>query len=116
MTKDEIQFWMLIAFAVVFILSSYKTYIMFSAPAEGKSTKHQQDDYLAIITDFIKQDSFSNATIEELFTSLKSSDVLQADEYKNFNQNRFNQLIQQLFFIYEVDSLDGLIKSIKNAS
>jgi len=115
MTKDEIQFWMLIAFVVAFVLSTYKVYIIFSAPAEGISTKTQYDQLEEIIINFLSTTEDSSINETTLFQSLKKLEVLKNDIYKNLNQNRLNQLLNQLYFHYKVDSLSELIKSIKNA-
>ena len=116
MTKDEIQFWMLIAFAVVFILSTYKTYIMFNTSGEGLDTKTQHNQLEEIIINFLKQFNDLDLNVDQLFEAVSRLDVIQDEAYKNFNKNRFNQLLQQLFYTYEVDSLKELIICIKNDS
>jgi len=112
MTKDEIQFWMLIAFAIVFILSSYKIYIMFNAPADGIDTQVQYNQLEDIIIEYIQSIQEHDLDANTLFKSLKALDTLKDPSYKNFNQNRFNQLLQQLYLRYEVVSLEALIKNI----
>jgi len=112
MTKDEIQFWMLIAFAIAFVLSSYKVYFLFSTPLEGVDTQTQHNQLEDIIIDFIKELKNSELTSTELFNQLKTLDSLQDTPYKNFNENRFNQLLQKLFYTYKVQTLNELIISI----
>lgn len=114
MTKDEIQFWMLIAFAVAFVLSSYKIYIMFNTPIEGTDTQTQHLLLEEIILDFLKQIKELESDTTEVYETLIKQPVLQEEQYKNFNLNRFNQLLQKLYIRYEVTSLTELIQSIKN--
>ncbi|MDF1881766.1 hypothetical protein JHD50_10725 [Sulfurimonas sp. MAG313] len=114
MTKDELQFWMLIAFAVAFLLSSYKIYSIFSAPAEGKSTQSQHLELQDIIIDFFKNLEKNDYDEKELFEQLSHLDILQNDAYKNFNLNRFYQILQGLYLDNEVSSLPSLISKLKN--
>ena len=114
MTKDEIQFWMLIAFAVAFVFSSYKVYIIFNTPTEGIDTKTQHKELETIIVDFLEQLDNTDLRSTQILKLIITLDVLQDSEYRNFNENRFNQLLQQLFYTYEVNSLDELILSIKD--
>jgi len=114
MTKDEIQFWMLIAFAIAFVFSSFKIYIIFNTPVEGMDTKTQHKELETIIVDFLKQLDCSDLSSTQIFYLIIRLDVLQDSAYRSFNENRFNQLLQQLFYTYEVTSLEQLILSIKN--
>lgn len=113
MTKDEIQFWMLVAFIFALAISSYKVYMIFSKPEPGLDITTQHLQLQTIIIDFLKKNKNEDITAEELFALLHDLDELQDDAYKNFNQNRFNQLLQQLFFTYDVRSLPDLITSIQ---
>jgi len=114
MTTDEIQFWMLIAFAVVFILSAYKTYVMFNAPSEGMDTQTQYLQLEDIIKDFLKQDQNLEVDDTVYYKVLMQLPILQEKQYKNFNQNRFNQLLQQLYLTYEVSTFEELLASLRN--
>ena len=116
MTKDEIQFWMLIAFAVASIIGFYKVYFLFNTPIEGIDTKTQHNQLEDIIIDYLKQLNDVNLTANKLFELLMELEVLQTDEYKNFNQNRLNQLLQRLFYTYEAQDIPELILHIKNDS
>lgn len=115
MTKDEIQFWMLIAFAVAFVLSSYKVYIIFNTHTEGIDTQTQHKELETIIVEFLKQVDVLDISAAELFKRVRTLESLQDSAYHNFNENRFNQLIQKLFYTYEVSSLEELILRIKDA-
>ena len=112
MTKDEIQFWMLIAFAVAFVFSSYKVYIIFNTPVEGINTKTQHSQLEDILINFLKDLTEVDLDTDALFELIIQLEVLQDEQYKNFNKNRFNQLLQQLFYTYEVSSLNELIINI----
>ena len=114
MTKDEIQFWMLIAFAVVFFFSAYKIYIMFNTPVKGINTQTQHNQLNDILIDFLKDLPELDLDTDALFERVIQLEVLQDEQYKNFNKNRFNQLIQQLYHTYEADSLTQLIQKVKN--
>ena len=115
MTNDEIQFWMLIAFAVAFVISFYKIYIMFNTPVEGVDTQTQYNQLEDIIINFLKEVTDDSLSSQTLFEYIIELEVMQDDAYKNFNQNRFNQLLQQLFYIYEVQSIPELILSVQNS-
>jgi len=113
MTKDEIQFWMLLAFAVAFVFSAYKVYIIFDTPTEGIDTPTQHKELEKIIIEFLKQHDVLDIDSAELFARIKTLEGLQDGAYHNFNENRFNQLLQKLFYTYNVGSLEELIVSVK---
>lgn len=112
MTKDEIQFWMLVAFVVALVLSTYKVFMIFTKPEPGLDIKTQHLQLQTIILGFLKDIDNENISTKELFSLLQDIDELQDEAYKNFNMNRFNQLLQQLYYTHEVSSLSELILSI----
>jgi hypothetical protein len=114
MTKDEIQLWMLVAFIVALAISSYKVYMIFAKPLPGLDSRTQHRQLQTIILDVLKHLDNNNITSHELFALLQDLDELQDETYKNFNLNRLNQLLQQLYYTYEVSSLPELIASLKN--
>lgn len=112
MTKDEIQFWMLVAFVVALVLSTYKVFMIFTKPEPGLDIKTQHLQLQTIILGFLKDIDNENISTKELFLLLQDIDELQDEAYKNFNLNRLNQLLQQLYYTHEVSSLSELILSI----
>jgi len=114
MTKDEIQFWMLIAFAVVFLLSTYKIHIVFKAPSGGIDARTQYNQLETIMINFIKESSDLHINQTNFFNALMALPDIQKEEYKNFNRNRFNQLLEQLYLQYNVSNLDELIERLKS--
>ncbi len=113
MTNDDIQLFPLIAFAIILLLALYKLYAIFNTPVSGPDTKTCHAQLEKIITDFLKQVEKADLSSHELFELLIQQDELKDDIYKNFNHNRLNQLLQQLFYTYDVDSLDKLISRIR---
>jgi len=87
---------------------------MFNTPVEGMDTKTQHNQLEDILIDFLKQLEDTDLSSQKLFELFIELDVLQDDAYKNFNQNRFNQLLQQLFYTYEVQNIPDLILNIQN--
>lgn len=114
MTKDEIQLWMLAAFVFALAISAYKVYMIFTKPAPGIDIKTQHLQLQTIILDVLKDLDNKEIASEELFVLLQDLDELQDEAYKNFNLNRFNQLLQQLYYTYEVSSLSELIVRIQH--
>ena len=112
MTKDEIQLWMLAAFIFALAISSYKVYMIFTKPTPGLDIKTQHLKLQTIILDVLKHLDNKDINSEELFALLQDLDELQDEAYKNFNLNRLNQLLQQLYYTYDVTSLPELIASI----
>jgi len=114
MTKDEFQTWMLIALAIVLALGFYKVYAIFNTPVPGPDTKTQHAQLEQVIIDFLKDVDRTDLSSKELFDLLMQEDDFKDDTYKNFNHNRLNQLLQQLFYTYEADSLSDLISNMQN--
>ena len=112
MKSDNLQIWMLTAFFIVLILGMYKVYIMFNQPVDGPDMKTEHDELKDIIISFIQNNEISDKTNEALFKQLIEKEDFDTQRYRNFNQNRFNQLTQQLFYTYDVSSLAELIESI----
>ncbi len=104
---------MLITFVILLTIGIYKIYILFNQPTDGPDTKTEHDELKDIIIVFIQNNSLSNIDNESLFEQILAKADFDKEKYTNFNLNRFNQLIQQLFYLYEVDSLDELMESIR---
>ncbi len=114
MKKDDIQTWLLIIFLIVLVLGLYKVYAIFNTPITGPDTKTQHKQLQNIIEDFLIKLDRTDLNSQELFELLIQNDDLKDETYKNFNLNRLNQVLQQLFFIHGVDSLPDLIIKVQN--
>ncbi len=112
MTNDEIQLFTLIAFAVILVLALYKLYAIFNTPVSGPDTKTYHAQLEELIIDFLKHVEKRDLNAQELFELLIQQDEFNNEIHKNFNHNRLNQLLQQLFYTYEVNSLEELISQI----
>ena len=112
MKQDEIQIWMLTAFIIVLAVSLYKIYIIFNKPPSGVSTEMEHEELRDMIISFIQKSDISDPSNKTLFEALVKEEGFEGERYKNFNQNRFNQLVQGLFYTYKVDTLSELIESI----
>ena len=112
MKSDNLQIWMLTAFSIVLVLGMYKVYIMFNKPVSGPDMKTEHDELKDIIISFIQNNEISELNSEVLFKQLIEETDFDREKYRNFNLNRFNQLTQQLFYTYDVNSLAELIESI----
>ena len=114
MMKNDLQTGMMIVFIIVLLLAFYKIYKIFNTPTPGIDSHTQHEQLQDIIVSFLTGIETSNMDAQELFEHLKELDSLKNDAYKNFNLNRLKQLLQQLFYTYEVDSIAELILSLKN--
>lgn len=115
MKQDEIQIWMLIAFTLALVLSLYKVYIFFNSPSDDIDTETEHEELRGLIIAFIADNPSFQFSEKALFESLIATDEFDSTRYKNFNLNRYYQLIQQLFYIYDVHSFSELIISIRTA-
>lgn len=115
MIKDNLQTGMMIVFIIVLILALYKLYKIFNTPTSGPDTHTQHKQIQDIIVKFLKDIESTDIDAQELFNRLQGLDSLKDDVYKNFNLNRLNQLLQQLFYTYEVDSISELILTLRSA-
>jgi hypothetical protein len=111
MSKDEIQNWMLLAFAIALFFSFYKVYIMFNKPGVGLDTNTEKDELVDIVEkalvglDLKSYDA--NAVYEKII-----NDNFDWERYKNFNLNRFNQTVNTLCVIHKADGMQELLTSI----
>lgn len=103
---------MLIAFFILLILAMYKIYTLFNTAEGDVDVKTEHDELQDIIISFIQDNEISETSNEAFFKQLIERADFDRKKYKNFNLNRFNQLAQQLFYTYDVNSLAELIESI----
>lgn len=116
MKSDALQIWMLIAFTIVLLISLYKIYSLFNRPLNEADPETEHKELRDIIICFIQNNTIASPSNSSLFEQIHSDENFDNDTYRNFNLNRFNQLIQQLFYTYHVNSLPELIDSIKAES
>lgn len=112
MKSDNLQIWMLTAFFIVLVLGMYKVYLIFNKPVSGPDIETEHAELSDIIISFIQDHEIPDITNEALFKQLIEEACFDTQRYKSFNQNRFNQLIQQLYYTYDVNTLSQLIESI----
>jgi len=116
MNSDALQIWMIIVFTIVLVTSLYKIYSLFNQPLSGVDSETEHKELRDIIIFFIQNNTITNPSNSSLFEQIHNDENFDNDTYKNFNLNRFNQLKQQLFYTYHVNSLPELIDSIKAES
>ena len=90
----------------------YKIYIIFNRPVSGVSTETEHEELKAIIITFIEKNTVADISDKALFETLIQQKEFDHSRYKNFNLNRYYQLIQQLYYLYDVNTFPELIKSI----
>jgi len=113
MSKDEIQNWMLLAFAIALFFSFFKVYIMFNKPGVGLDTATQKDELVEIVTDALKCVDVKTYDANVVYEMIICEEF-DWERYKNFNLNRFNQTVNTLYIIHEVDTIEELFESINN--
>ena len=111
MSKDEIQNWMLLAFSIALFFSFYKVYIMFNKPGVGLDTATQKDELVDIVACTLSGLDASNYDASRIYEKIISGDF-DRERYKNFNLNRFNQTVNALFVIHEVDTIEQLLPKL----
>lgn len=111
MSKDEIQNWMLLAFAISLFFSFYKVYIMFNKPGVGLDTTTQKDELVDIVQKALLGLDISSYEANVVYEKI-INDNFDWERYKNFNLNRFNQTVNTLCVIHKVDKIEDLLTSI----
>ena len=111
MSKDEIQNWMLLAFAIALFFSFYKVYIMFNKPGVGLDTNVQKDELVDIVEKALVGLDVNTYDASVVYEKIVNDDF-DWERYKNFNLNRFNQTVNALCVIHKTDTVEELLKSI----
>jgi len=111
MSKDEIQNWMLLAFAIALFFSFYKVYIMFNKPGVGLDTSTQKDELVDIVEKALIGHDINSYDANVIYVKIINDDF-DWERYKNFNLNRFNQTVNTLCVIHKVDMIEELLISI----
>jgi len=111
MSKDEIQNWMLLAFVIALFFSFYKVYIMFNKPGVGIDTATQKDELVKIVENTLRELETDEFNITVVYEKITCEDF-DWERHKNFNLNRFNQTLNTLCIIHEVDTIEQLVERL----
>ena len=110
--KEHLESVMMISFLLATALGMYKVYVMFEKQADaGIDIKTLEDEIIAIIENIFKRGKTPSK--EELFKMIQVDAAFDKERYKNFNQNRFNQILDRLYTKYNTGTYDELSKKFK---
>jgi hypothetical protein len=97
---------MMVAFLLATALSIYKVYVIFEKQAgEGPSIQEIEQELSNIIEELI---SAYKSEKKELFAKVFEHQKFDKERYKNFNENRFNQILDGLYIKHKVEDYEGL--------
>ena len=86
---------------------------MFNKPGVGLDTATQKDELVEIVTDALKCVDVKTYDANVVYEMIICEEF-DWERYKNFNLNRFNQTVNTLYIIHEVDTIEELFESINN--
>ncbi len=103
---DNLETIMMVAFLVAVSLSMYKVYIIFEKKAEeeGVNLDSMEEAVMRVFYEIICDEK--NSDEKTLCQKIKSHQDIQP--YKNFNHNRFRQILQTLYDKHEVENFEEL--------
>jgi hypothetical protein len=108
--SEHLETVMMVAFLVATALSVYKVYVIFEKQgSEGVDMNVIENEIIEIIYDLFQK---KKHTKEELFEAIQSHEKFDKERYKNFNLNRFNQILYRLYMKHKVDDFDALSEQL----
>jgi len=110
--SDNLETIMMVAFLVAVALSMYKVYVIFEKKAEqdGVNLASMEEEVIRVFHELFEEiKDFDEKAICE---KIKAHEAIAP--FKNFNQNRFRLIMQQLFDEHKVENLEELIHKLKN--
>jgi len=106
MIHDNLETIMMVAFLIATALSIYKVYVIFEKQAgDGPSIQEIEKELSVIIEELI---STCKDEKEQIFKKVFEHEKFDKERYKNFNQNRFNQILDGLFIKHQVQNYEEL--------
>ena len=110
--KEHLESVMMISFLLATALGMYKVYVMFEKQTdEGIDIKTLEDEIITIIKDIFKKEGMVSK--ERLYEKIEGHTSFDKERYKNFNQNRLNQILDRLHTQYKTESYEELSKKLK---
>ena len=104
--KEYLETIMMVAFLLAVFLGIYKVYVMFEKQSqEGLDIQTLEDEIISIIGQIFSQETPSE---EELFFKIQEHELFGGGKYKNFNLNRYKQILNRLYLEYKVENYKSL--------
>ncbi len=103
---------MMVSFLVASALGIYKVYVMFEKQeADGIDIKTLENELAEMIESIFKEKRIAK---EELYEAVLSHSRFDKERYRNFNQNRLNQVLDLLYMRYKVEGFEDLVSKLSN--
>ena len=110
--KEHLESIMMISFLLATALGMYKVYVMFEKQAEeGIDIKTLEEEIIAMIEEIFRRGE--NPSKEELYKKIESEDAFDKERYKNFNQNRLNQILDRLYTQHAIEDYRQLAEKLR---
>ena len=110
--KEHLESIMMISFLLATALGMYKVYVMFEKQAEeGIDIKTLEEEIIAMIEEIFRRGE--NPSKEELYKKIESEDAFDKERYKNFNQNRLNQILDRLYTQHTIEDYRQLAEKLR---
>jgi hypothetical protein len=107
MIKEHLSTIMMVAFLVATALSIYKVYVIFEKQAgEGPSIQEIEDEIIAMFKDIVSKNKSLDK--KEIFNNIFGHENFDKERHSNFNENRFNQILQRLHMEHKTETLEQL--------
>ena len=113
MIKDHLETIMMIAFLLATALSIYKVYVIFEKQADdGIDLNTIENELIEIIKEL-----FSSHDVQDkkhLHQLIQEHNDFDKERYRNYNENRLNQILDRLFLEHKIEGFEGLKNILSN--
>lgn len=110
--SQNLQTIMMVSFLVAAFLGMYKVYVMFESKEGdgGVDIKTIENELSEIVESILKETKLDK---NALFEAVRSHERFDKERYKNFNQNRLNQVLDLLHIRHKTETFDDLLEKLK---
>ena len=109
--KEHLQTVMMVSFLVASALGMYKVYVMFEKQSgEGVDIRILENELAEIVESILREQTIERSA---LFDAVLNHERFDKERYRNFNQNRLNQVLDLLHIRYKTESFEELASKIK---
>jgi len=113
MIKDHLETIMMVAFLLATALSIYKVYVIFEKQADdGVDINTIENELIAIIKELFSSHDISDK--KHLHSLVQTHEKFDKERYRNYNENRLNQILDRLHIEHKTQGFDELKEKLQN--
>ncbi len=104
--RENLETLMMVAFIAATAFGIYKVYVMFEKQEhDGIDIQTLEEEIIEIIKSLLREQELSQ---DELFFKIQQHENFDGERYRNFNLNRYRQILERLHIEHRTDDFEAL--------